>query len=178
MKIFDWDILSFDSRPCEYLTEPYTTFDSRSSYFSLTGPYLLIILSSIPSLICLVLVLALSWLFFSELSGRTDLDQGSRASFPQGCTRGLTLTNPLAQEALLPPPNVACVPTSSSSSFQSSNGSSSSSSGGSGNDGVIEIMDVGTTILNDIRMALWSLSQCEQWLTAVAGSDGGYRTAG
>ena len=121
-------------------------------------------------------IFALSFIF-SELSGRTDLDQGSRASFPQGSTRGLTLTNPLAQEALLPPPNVACVPISSSYSCSSS-GSGSSSSSGSGNDGVIEIMVVGTTILNDIRMALWSLSQCEQWLTAVAGSDGGYRTAG
>ena len=26
-------------------------------------------------------------------------------------------------------------------------------------------------------MALWSLSQCEQWLTAVAGTDSGYRLA-
>ena len=147
---------------------------------------MLIILPSIPSLICLVLVLALSDLFFvfvvSELSGRTDLDQGSRASFPQGSTRGLTLTNPLAQEALLPPPNVACVPISSSSYHSSGSSSSSSSSSGisssSGNDGVVEVMDVGTTVLNDIRMALWSMAQCEQWLTAVAGSDGGYRTAG
>ena len=149
----------------------------------MTGPYLLIILPSIPSLICLVLVLALSDLFFvfvvSELSGRTDLDQGSRASFPQGSTRGLTLTNPLAQEALLPPPNVACVPISSSS-YHSSGSSSSSSSGisSSSSDGGVEVMDVGTTVLNDIRMALWSMAQCEQWLTAVAGSDGGYRTAG
>ena len=121
----------------------------------------------------------LVWLFFSELSGRTDLDHGSRASYPQGSTRGLTLTNPLAQEALLPPPNVACVPISSSS-YHSSGSSSSSSSGisSSSSDGGVEVMDVGTTVLNDIRMALWSMAQCEQWLTAVAGSDGGYRTAG
>ena len=61
---------------------------------------------------------------------------------------------------------MACVPVSNSSS---SNGGV-----GGGDDGV----DAGTTVLNEVRMALWSLPQCEQWLTAVAGADPGYRSAG
>ena len=64
-------------------------------------------------------------LAFQELSGRSDLDVSNRAAFPQWSTRGLTLTNPLAQEALLPPPNVACV----------------------GGDG-----DACTTVLNEVRL--------------------------
>ena len=118
---------------------------------------------------------------------------GARTAFPQNSKRGLTLTNPLAQEALLPPPNVACVPISSSngtsgssgssgassSSSASSSGSSSSSSSSSTGDGSGDgSFDACTTVLHEIRIALWSLSQCEQWLTAVAGTDGGYRSAG
>ena len=39
----------------------------------------------------------ISYFLLSELSGRSDLDVSNRAAFPQWSTRGLTLTNPLAQ---------------------------------------------------------------------------------
>ena len=60
----------------------------------------------------------------------------------QYVTQGLVLSN-INEPLPPPPPSVACQPVSDS--------------------------DPATAVLHLVRMAAWSLPQCEEWLTAVAG---------